>query len=1113
MSIIESLSLFFLPSVTYQPLPHSFTGPWVLLLASVATFITATLAFLHRPLQTKRVALIRFSPILVNALTLTVGMALLPIATVLSVSSFQDQGFLPLLFVLPLALTFFLNVTALRMIAFTFNPPLKIFIAAGLMTLSLIVQNILVYAGINGVAIAHFDLAVFTMALGVGALLIAFALWFRFSKQKNMLWERDISGALASGLCVTIALLVSAILSCEAILLSAQPNRIDALPFAVRDVLMILIFSFTFVVMFSQLANTLFDVKAKANRLGESEKKLDAILHTATEAIISLDGKGTITFFNQAAENVFGWHASDATGKNIRILVTDEHQHRHDMYIHNFLENRESGVVGSVREVMAKHKDGSVFPVRLAIGYHQDAAGHHEFVGVLSDISEQRHLAWALRENAKQYRSLVANLPCMAFREMTGATRHMVYISDAAKSITGYSASILTGENGVSHFIDRIHQEDTANYRKARELAARRNGKYDCEYRFISRDEEEKWFWEIGHSYRAEDGSTWIDGVIIDITDKREAEEEFEEKIRLAEKASQSKASFLANMSYEFRSPMNSILGLTEVLIDEENNPVHRHHLEVIRESGNSLLKLINDILDTSKLESQSLPLDIGDFSLVQLCRQIEFIARETVQARDLHVTLDYSDHLWEHYVGDSRRIKQLLQNMMRSALTKTDKGNVALHVLPTDNMVRFAVASYSLENAHSLSKNNEKSSQTLSATLVTQLIELMNGKLWFDGESIHGSVIYADLPIIPTQSNAGLNSEPIRYALPPLEVLVIDDVQRNQQELRDMLLRQGVKVLTYTDIDSAQDVIKTQPVDVVLFDAYLDEQHYPTPKILREWSKQSGIESLNVIAMKLVVDPTTDADWEEKGFDAVIEKPFRSDAIFEVLKNCCGSDENDNNVAILNRVEQEKEKDYFNDSWAFRHWPTSEILLSVVGEYRANYANLPQRIEQLLHEQPEVLERLLAEAIDGAHHIGFQRVEQELTRLLAYIEGGDMGKAESNVQALEACFVATFERALAYLGVRAEELDKDLELVKLTPDAFARKAELFISRLSEGQFDDGLYKELVPALAAFVAPSLLAQFVGAIENFELDEAYDLILTMMNEMPTSQHSGVQSYGV
>ncbi|MGF1768735.1 PAS domain S-box protein [Enterovibrio makurazakiensis] len=1110
MSIIESLSLFFLPSVTFQPLPHSFTGPWVLLTASVATFATVTFAFLHRPLQEKRSSLFQFSPILVNAVALTVGMALMPIGTVLSVSSFQNEGFLPAMFAMPTVITFYFNLVALRLIAYQSNPPIKIFMAAGMLSVSMVVQNILVYAGINGVAIAHFDMAVFTMASAAGGALITFALWSRFSKHRSVTQERDISGALTSGLCFALALLLCAILSCEAISLSSQPNRIDLRPYEVRDVLMILTFIVSFVLLFSLLANAYFSVKAQAIRLGQREEKLDSILETATEAVISIDSKGKITFFNPAAEKVFGWYASDAVGKNIRILVTDEHQHRHDMYIHNFLDNRESGVVNSVREVMAKHKDGSVFPVRLAIGYQQKG-DEHCFVGIISDISEQRHLAWALRENAKQYRSLVANLPCMAFREMTGATRHMVYISEAAKSMTGYSASILTGENGVSHFVDRIHVEDTANYRKTREVASRRNGKYDCEYRFMSRDDEEKWFWEIGHSYRAEDGSAWIDGIIVDITDKREEEKEIEEKIRLADKASQSKASFLANMSYEFRSPMNSILGLTEVLIDEQNNPIHRHHLEVIRESGNSLLKLINDILDTSKLESQSLPLDINDFSLVQLCRQIEFIARETVQARELQVSLHYSHHLREHYVGDSRRIKQLLQNMMRSALTKTDKGNVALHVLPTGDMVRFAVASYSFENDKALTADAEKSGQTLSATLVTQLIELMNGSLWFDGESIHGSVVYADLPIILAQHSAQLSGETVRYALPPLEVLVIDDVQRNQQELRDMLLRQGVKVLTFTDIEAAEDVIKTQQVDVVLFDAYLDEQRYPSPETLRQWSEQSGSDSLRVIAMKLSVDPTPDEEWAKNGFDGVVEKPFFSDAVLEVLKQCCGCA--DENVTTINLAHQEKEREYFNDAWAFQHWPTSEILLGVVAEYRTNYFGLSLHVREILSEQPEAVERLLSEAIDGAHHIGFQRLEQDMTRLLSYIEGGDIAKAESKLDGLEACMTNTFDMALAYLGIRSDELDSDLALVKLSQEAFARKTEVFISKLSEGQFDDTLYKELVPTMASFVAPSLLSKFVASIESFELDEAYSLILTMMDKMPNSQRNGVQSYGI
>ncbi|USH02668.1 PAS domain S-box protein [Grimontia kaedaensis] len=1111
MSIIESLSMFLLPAASEQLLPTGYIDPWLQLLAAMAAFIAAAMTFIHRPLEEQKLPWLKVSTVPVNALTLTVSMSLVHVANVTASPTYQSLGFQPSLLYLPLLLTFALNFSALRMIAFGKNSPFRLLMASGLIMTALVLQNLLAFTGVNLASISQLDAAIYSFAAVIAGFLVTVAIWNRFAAVKTGFWDRNLTAGLLSGASFTVASLVMALASTDAVVLSRQPIRNEAVLFTILDVVLVQAFLAMFVVVFNQLANAWLCSHAEARLHSEREEQLTSILQTATEAIIAIDRKGNITYFNHSAERIFGWHTSEVLGKNVRMLVTDEHQHRHDMYIHNYLERRvDSAVVGTVREVMAKRRDGSQLPVRLSIGHHE-SQGQHEFVAVISDISEQRSMAWALRENAKQYRALVSNLPCMAFREMTGATRHIVYISDAAKPLTGYSASILTGENGVSHFVDRIHQSDTASYRKVRELASRRNGKYDCEYRFLTRNDEQKWFWEIGHSYRAEDGSTWIDGVIIDVTEKHEAEEEFEEKLRLAEKATQSKASFLANMSYEFRSPMNSILGLTEVLIEEAASPAHRHHLEVIRESGNSLLKLINDILDTSKLESQSLPLDIADFSLVQLCRQIEFIARETVQARDLHVSLYYNDALWEHYVGDSRRIKQLLQNLMRSALTKTEKGNVALHVLPTNDVVRFAVASYAHNQKAAKEDEAVNTGQTLSATLVTQLIELMGGHLWFDGESIHGSVVYADLPLIPAQSSSRMGDESaVNFALPSLEVLVIDDVQRNQQELRDMLLRQGVKVLTFTDLESAEDVLKTQPVDLVFLDAYLSDEHYPTPQTLRSWAIVCREEPLKVVAMKLAVDPTTDNQWQTLGFDFSIDKPFISSDVFVMLAKCCGGDSADN-IAVLSPPNEDV--DLFDDAWALQHWPTTDILLSVIREFHSTYNDLPDTIRHLLKEQPEALEPLLKQAKEAAKCIGFPAVELRIAKLLGCVEAGDVVKAESKLELLRHTLEETFDRALAYLGVRAHELEDDSLVGKMPQELFERKTEMFVSKLAEGQYDDELYKELVPMMAGFVSPPLLSQFVASIESFELDEAYRLILAVTEQMPMSQNTGVQGYGV
>lgn len=121
MSIIESLSLFILPPVTTQPLPGGYTDPWMLLIAALATFTVATLSFINRPLQQQKVSLLTAAPTPVNALTLSVAMALMADANVVSSTTYQAQHFDGWLILLPLFITFALNFAALRHIAFEVN--------------------------------------------------------------------------------------------------------------------------------------------------------------------------------------------------------------------------------------------------------------------------------------------------------------------------------------------------------------------------------------------------------------------------------------------------------------------------------------------------------------------------------------------------------------------------------------------------------------------------------------------------------------------------------------------------------------------------------------------------------------------------------------------------------------------------------------------------------------------------------------------------------------------------------------------------------------------------------------------------------------------------------
>lgn len=1111
MSINESLSLFFLPSLSDLHVLPEQVNPWALLLSVMAAFFLISLSFWHRHVLQKKTRGWQLSPSVINAITCSLGLAIVPWINVLSTPQFIELGFIPTLLFLPSLVTFILCYFSLKIVSNCFNSGIKILIASLSVTLAILLQTLLSFSGINGVTIVHFDAATFVMTGTFSSLFFILAFWINFSVKKNNLWERNLSRALLSGAIVSFTVLFIVLFLRKTVALSIESTRIAANVLNQDEIQFFLILIISFLAIINYLINEFYSLKDKFKYLNEEKKHLDSVMQTMTQAIIVIDKKGIINFYNRAAEDIFGWYEQEIIGRNIQLLIADEYKNRNTRYLHHFLDNIDA-TTKIEKEAIAKKKDGSFSPIKLTIS-HRSYQQNNDFVVVISDISEQRHLANALKENAKQYRSLISNLPCMAFREMTGIAWHIVYISDIAKLITGYSASTLTGENGSSHFIESIHEDDIDHYKNVRERASRENGKYDCEYRFITRNREEKWFWEIGHSYRAEDGTHWIDGIIIDVTEKQLAEQELNNKQRQLEISTQSKIMFLTSLNNEFRSPINATLHLIQNLIDKEKNLTYRQHFETIKASSESLLTVFNDILDTSQLENDSLPIQLTDFSLIQLCRQIEFIGKEKVSINGSDVTLFYDKKMAENFVGDARRIKQLLQNMMRNALMKTSAINIGLHIFPVNNIVRFAVSSFSMADknkAEEIDKN-----YIPCTTLTSQLVDLMQGNLWIDGTSVNQSIIYADLPIVSAKAknNTTPQNHP-HYSFPAVEILVIDDGQKNLQELRDMSLRQGLNVLTCHNISLAKDIIKTQQVDIVFLDAYLQDDISLTVNMLHLWAQQSQKKSLQVIAMKFAVDMTPAKKWKERGFNWVIDKPFKYKDVFKVLSDCLGLDDFNNKVALLSSVRGDPKTKIFDANYAARHWPTSEILFSVVRRFYHQYKNLPLDIEKAINSQPDALNLLLCNAKTSAHYLGFQQIEIDLNKIIKSIELGEIKKISSQIENLEITLAASIENIMATLGGRIESLINEDELSKKMPeDEFIRKTELFISKLSQGQFDEFLYKVLVPELVDYVELPLLSQFIQSIENFELDEAYRLFLSAIDNILIAEDRGIKDYGI
>ena len=638
-------------------------------------------------------------------------------------------------------------------------------------------------------------------------------------------------------------------------------------------------------------------------RMESKEARLRAITDTSSDGIIVFDEQGIVHKFNPSAERIFGVPAAQMLGHSVTQVMVEPHRSVALNSFDTFLQ-AVSQSMGLELESHCVRSDGTRVPIRLIMG-RMASLQERLYVAFITDISERQRMEFALRESEAQFRSLIANIPGISYRCRMEPGWPMVYISEAAERITGWPTSAFMGTPPQISFAQLVPPSDVGRIAAIVKQAAETSEPFVLEFELRTHSGELRWMWGHGSIAHASDGSVkWLDGVLLDITERRQMEDELVRAKERAEAAAQARTNFLANMSHEIRTPMNAVLGFTDVVLDGELQPSQRKHLETVHKSARSLLHLLNDILDSSKLDRGALELESLAFSLPELARQV--CAEQSIQAERKHLKLrcQVTSEADSIVQGDPHRIRQVLLNLLGNAIKFTERGEVELSCQREGEQVHFRVRDTGIgiapERLASIfeaftqadaSMSRRFGGTGLGTTIAKQLTELMGGRIWAESTPGVGSTFHVTLPLPISQERVAAQTEDAAaLLLPRLRMLVVDDVPQNTELVCLVMGRQGHQLTVAHNGREALARFGEQAFDVVLMDVQMPVMDgLSASREIRSLEARRGSGRTPIIALSASVLDDDRSAALEAGMDGFACKPLDLAALHREIARVTG--------------------------------------------------------------------------------------------------------------------------------------------------------------------------------------------------------------------------------
>ncbi|HET7818380.1 MAG TPA: PAS domain S-box protein [Bacteroidia bacterium] len=802
---------------------------------------------------------------------------------------------------------------------------------------------------------------------------------------------------------------------------------------------------------FLSVFHDITQMKVLEKKIVESEKNYKRIIEEAGDVLYTTDPYGIFTYINKKAAVLTEYSVEELIGQHFSILISPEWQEKvRDAYMDQFQKR----VPETSMEFLIRTKTGQEKWVEQVVVMQTEANFIKGFHCVVRDITERKKADLLLKDNEEQIRKLVE------FQNVilngtdysiitTNLDGVITTFNKGAEKMLGYTKEEVVGiaTPAIIHDFSEIERRAKILSEELQMTVEPGIDVFHIKPRLGSSIETNEW------TYICKDGSRITVelsitalrdksnnvmgylGVAKDITQQLKNEQELIKAKQEAEQSVILKETFLANMSHEIRTPMNAIIGFTDLLLKRNLSAQEKEYVQTVKSSGENLLRIINDILDISKIDSGVMTFEEHPISISEFFVSINNLLSKKAKEKNLNLSFKCDENVPHKVVGDPTRLTQIVLNLVGNAIKFTKHGSVEVFVklLKEENdicYIKFSVTDTGIgipedKLQHVFERFRQAESHTtryyggtgLGLSIAKQLVDLQGGKMTIESVVGKGSVFSFELPFKKANSvhisKQKEEKEHIEFNVQKLvkfNILVVEDNPINVKFILSLFLEYDIKADVAENGKRAIEKIKNKSYDIILMDIEMPEMNgYETASFIRNDLKST----IPIIAMTAHAMAGEREKCLNLGMNDYISKPINSDRLFEKML-----------VALSSKINEGD-----NDARKGKMISMDFLLTSMRGKTNLVVEVIDMFLKHLPHDLA-----MLDEAIINADYLTVKDISHKMRSSVSMMGIVEMDELLKNIETLGASEngIEKIKYLNLLLQLHSDQVVKELQIEKI---------------------------------------------------------------------------------